>query len=1711
MRLRLGITLTLLLLVTTTALGSMPARTTLLDRSDGAPDVDIEILQKDADRLVLQMDLNRLGTEPVEIDGRGFERLVLPGATEQGLEGQASLPAIGRLIQVPDGNGVEIRILDMELREFDTAPIAPIAPREGEAVRVDEAYYGRDLSRLRPTAEVGMPGIMHDLRVSPVVFHPVQYDPASGRLAVAASMTVEIVFSPAGKGADVPAPARRSARTESFANFHETNVLNYEDADKSLPVELGTYLMICRDNATVLSHVEPLLDWRRRQGYRVILATTTETGTSTTTIKNYIQTIYDHEKPKLEFVTLVGDVSGSYSLPTYTETSSGYSGRGDHYYTMLEGGDILPDVHLARLSFQDDSLDNLQIVVNKIVNYETAPYRDDDPDWFTRGSLVGDPSTSGITTVFVNQWARDQLLAHNYTEIDSLWNPSYVQMRNNYNKGATLMTYRGWLGMSGMQASTINSLDNAEKLGFAVVMTCDTGSIQDDMCRSEAFLRAPEGGGVAAIGTATSGTHTRYNNCMFTGVIGSIYNSGDYRVGPACTGGKIAMYNNYYLSEPSNAEIWMVWNNMLGDAATEIWTAFPDSFTVEYDAAMNLNDDTVYAEVYDAGSGLPVVGARVNIYKGSEIRLSATTDADGRVSLPLPARTAGDMWITVVKHDYVPHRGTIVLGAATELVALAAHAVDDTDWGNSDGLLNPGERVQIGVQLHNHGTVTATGVDATISSSDPWVTIEVPGASFGDIAPGVDDWGNTPFEISLAVDAPAKALAQIDLRITSGAEVWHSLLEIEVSGGAFLYLGHTFGGPGGDLDPGETGTLSLNLRNNGNIAIGGATATLISGSPWLTFGDADGTYGAMAVNGVDENTSDPFEITIASDCFQGHLANFSVALETAEGALDTIEFQAQVGTTSSTEPVGPDVYGYHAFDNTDTAYGTAPVYSWVEIDPDLGGTGLDLGLSDNGWEQDDTTTLVLPFNFVFYGETYDRISICSNGWIAPGTSSLLNYRNWSLPTEGTPDGMVCGYWDNLEEESGFGGVYWWSDTTNNRVIIEWSRMTTRLGDYNTSGTQTFQIILYDPQAHQTDTGDSIIEMMYNSINQVDGTNGYGTVGLQSPDGEDALLYTYWNQYPAAAASLTSGRAIRYQTFAAVPKGQISGAVTNTSGGGTPIKDAQIQVLEEGRTFITITDGSYTGSVSPGTFDVVASHPSFAPDTTYNVVITENVTTTLDFSLVDVAGPDFTDTTALTGTNDSTGPYVAETTVTDYTGVSEVKCYYLSSAGGGLVELATTDLGGGTHRAQIPGQPDGTRVRYFFTATDVLGQFAAEPAGGLEDSYAFWVDDSFNYQADMETADGWTSGAAGDDANSGIWERGDPVMVTEETQTVVPDDDHTPDGTQCWVTGNSENGIQGVDDVDGGTTTLLSPVFDLDGYSDLTFSYWRWFSNDTGNNPGEDEWVVQVSDGSGWTDIERTTTSTRSWVQVSYPLASYASATSTVQFRFVASDLIAGSVVEAAVDDFMLYNDLSTVDEEDPTVTVTGPLPGSLYTGGSLPAVEWTSGDNVGVTSTYVFYSADGGATWPHLVDSGALSSPHTPSWAGVPDSDEALIKVICFDAVLNVQADDMDGTFTLEVTTAVDDGVAPTRSVLAQNHPNPFNPSTEIRFALPTRQPVTLRVYDVAGREVATLAAGLHDAGTHVLVWRGEDDEGSRVSSGLYFYRLTTETGSETRKMMLLK
>jgi hypothetical protein len=88
---------------------------------------------------------------------------------------------------------------------------------------------------------------------------------------------------------------------------------------------------------------------------------------------------------------------------------------------------------------------------------------------------------------------------------------------------------------------------------------------------------------------------------------------------------------------------------------------------------------------------------------------------------------------------------------------------------------------------------------------------------------------------------------------------------------------------------------------------------------------------------------------------------------------------------------------------------------------------------------------------------------------------------------------------------------------------------------------------------------------------------------------------------------------------------------------------------------------------------------------------------------------------------------------------------------------------------------------------------------------------------------------------------------------------------------------------------------------------------------------------------------------------------------------------------------------------------------------------------------------------------------------------------------------------------------LQQNVPNPFNPTTTLAYEIPERGPVRLRVFDVRGRLVQKLMDGVQAAGSHRVVWRGNDVHDRPCSSGVYFYRIDTAGKALTRRMVLIR
>ena len=178
---------------------------------------------------------------------------------------------------------------------------------------------------------------------------------------------------------------------------------------------------------------------------------------------------------------------------------------------------------------------------------------------------------------------------------------------------------------------------------------------------------------------------------------------------------------------------------------------------------------------------------------------------------------------------------------------------------------------------------------------------------------------------------------------------------------------------------------------------------------------------------------------------------------------------------------------------------------------------------------------------------------------------------------------------------------------------------------------------------------------------------------------------------------------------------------------------------------------------------------------------------------------------------------------------------------------------------------------------------------------------------------------------------------------------------------------------------------------------------------------------------------------------------------------------------------------------------------------WDGSDNVGIDSCVIDYSVNSGVDWTHLA-----TLPGNPGeWDWVvcgPPSDQCRMRVTCYDAVElagdDMSDDDFCPPYKLAARSFSIQGpwTLPLAYELEQNYPNPFNPATDISFALPEAGRVQLHVFNVLGQQVVSLVDTYLPAGRHTAHW-----DASGVSSGVYFYRLTVNDFTSTKKMLILK
>ncbi|HQF43962.1 MAG TPA: FlgD immunoglobulin-like domain containing protein, partial [Ignavibacteriaceae bacterium] len=147
---------------------------------------------------------------------------------------------------------------------------------------------------------------------------------------------------------------------------------------------------------------------------------------------------------------------------------------------------------------------------------------------------------------------------------------------------------------------------------------------------------------------------------------------------------------------------------------------------------------------------------------------------------------------------------------------------------------------------------------------------------------------------------------------------------------------------------------------------------------------------------------------------------------------------------------------------------------------------------------------------------------------------------------------------------------------------------------------------------------------------------------------------------------------------------------------------------------------------------------------------------------------------------------------------------------------------------------------------------------------------------------------------------------------------------------------------------------------------------------------------------------------------------------------------------------------------------------------------------------------------------------GMENDSQDIGLLYLFNEVYDVTANELESEFAIKITTDIPtitfvdedtkvNNLVPKNYSLEQNYPNPFNPQTRIRYSLPEAGNVTLKIFKVDGEMIKELENTNKRAGSYEIVWDGTNNNGMKVSSGVYFYQLVTDKFIQTKKLVLLK
>ncbi|MFO7675631.1 MAG: C25 family cysteine peptidase [bacterium] len=871
------------------------------------------------------------------------------------------------------------------------------------------------------------------------------------------------------------------------------------------------YVIVCPDR--FVPAVRPLAEWKTLKGLNAVIVPLSQAGRTPTEVRGFLRHAWQNwpEPPGWVLIACSPD-----SLP-------GFEQENDSYYGDM-AGDYLMELPVGRLPCR--SAAECSVMVAKSIAWERFPELLDTL-WYLKGTTIVSQEDTSRPDPFYEQdsrHARQLWLGAGYVRAESLSNAtghSTADVVAALHDGRTFLTYRGaasgfW--SAGFYDFRPHNWSNGRRMPIVVSATCATVTLApyEEMLGDECLRYGSASGRdgmVAFFGTAQLGMQiAQYRSAAYRGFFDAVFTEGRRSLGDATLRARFRV-DSLYRDETRYWE-WA----LLGDPELCVWTGVPRAAEVSHDSVHGLGPGEYRVSV--SRDGQPVSGALVCFALDSAAYCRDTTDSSGRAVFEPAAVRPGIASITVTGPNLRPYEGTCsVLARGRAFISYLRHELNDSPpGGNGNGSLSPGETVGLPVWAVNYGDSSARAVTGVLRTSDTLVALLDSVRRFGDIA-GLDTgWtGADGFRFRVSNSCPDRHEIAFVLRCRDTlGDAWESRFQVPV--GALELAVDSYcvfdssGNGNGRLDPRETAELAVVLLNRGSGAAQSVSAVLRSADPRLAVIDSTGYYDVVPAYGSAGNDSDRFRVSAAFMLPETELA--CTLYLSAHGFADTLGLVLHVGRIGPHDPI-PDAPGrrYWAYDDVDTAYAEHPSFEWVE----LRDVGTMLPLGDN-----QTASVPLPPGFgpfVYYDRRYDSVSVCSNGWLAPGAVAGTWWQNRRLPYAAAAP-LLAVNWDDLIAQFG-GGVWYHWDSAGHRFVVQWdsTHYRTPLDSFD-----TFQVVIYDTTLAAAD-GNSEFVYQYRTAHHYRSS----TVGTQDPTRQIAINVVYDNEWDRAAAGVAPGRAIKFTT------------------------------------------------------------------------------------------------------------------------------------------------------------------------------------------------------------------------------------------------------------------------------------------------------------------------------------------------------------------------------------------------------------------------------------------------------------------------------------------------------------------------------------------------------------------------------------------------------